>query len=80
MQKYYNDLKDSWHVINDTTHCHSLTYNKSYVSPILTTGWSDLQKFHDIPANVEVVFGYYGYNLLSVQMFKEADNVSCISQ
>lgn len=75
--KYIN-LKDSWHVINDKTHSHTLTYNKSFVSPILTTWWYDLQKFHDFSTNVEVVFGYYGYNLFSVQIFKEAGNVRCI--
>lgn len=78
VQKYYYDIKDSWHVINDTTNNHTLTYNKSYVSPILTKGWSNLHKFNDFPDNVEVVFGYYGYNLFAVQMFKEVDNVSCI--
>ena len=45
---------------------------------MLTKGWTDLHKFNDFPDNVEVVLGYYGYNLFFVQMFKEVDNVCCI--
>jgi hypothetical protein len=68
---YFNDLKDSWYIINHSDETHYLKYNKSYVHPILTEGWSDLQIYNDFPDNVEVLFGYYGHNLYFVEMFRE---------
>ncbi|KEH41747.1 hypothetical protein MTR_1g054485 [Medicago truncatula] len=64
------NLACSWHLLNNENRGHILTFNKSLVNPLLTHGWSEFKDFNDLPDNVEIVFGYYGYNMFSVYMFK----------
>jgi len=71
-------VKDSWYIINHDDDTHYLKCKKSYVHPILTKGWSNLQIFNDFPDNVEVMFGYYGNNLYYVEMFREITNRTSI--
>lgn len=55
-----------------------MEYNKSFIHPILTKGWSELQNYHDFPDNVEVLFSYYGHNLYFIEKFKEINDKTLI--
>ena len=70
-QKYYNIQRSSWYVLNHADRDHLLTCTKSLVNPLLTNGWIDVKHYNEFPDNVEVVFGYYGNMMFSVEMFKE---------
>lgn len=75
-QKYYNQLKGSWYVLNQDDRGHLLTCTKSFLNPLLTNGWIEVKLFNEFPEDVEVVFGYYGNNMFVVEMFKEVTDHS----
>lgn len=75
-QKYYNQLKGSWYVLNQDDRGHLLTCTKSFLNPLLTNGWIEVKHFNEFSEDVEVVFGYYGNNMFVVEMFKEVTNHS----
>lgn len=75
-QKYYNQLKGSWYVLNQDDRGHLLTCTKSFLNPLLTNGWIEVKHFNEFPEDVEVVFGYYGNNMFVVEMFKEVTDHS----
>jgi len=64
------NLAGSWRLLNTENMGHLLTFNKSFVNPLLTNGWFEFKNFNDLPNNVEIVFGYYGNNMFSGYMFK----------
>jgi len=70
VKKFFHDLDDYWYVLDESGESFALKFNKSCFNPILIQGWSDLGKFDGFPANVEVVFGYYGYSLFRAEIFR----------
>jgi hypothetical protein len=50
---------------------HEVKYKPSLYFPTLTSGWSELQEYHNIPDNVEVVFGYYGGSIFAITTIRE---------
>jgi len=49
-------------------------YKPSLYFPILTSGWSELQEYHNIPDNAEVVFGYNGKSIFAITTIREIDD------
>jgi len=53
---------------------HEVKYKPSLYFPILTSGWSKLQEYHNIPDNAEVVFGYYDKSIFAITTIMEIDD------
>jgi hypothetical protein len=54
---------------------NKLHYNQLFEHPLIIGGWNTLQNFYHFPNNVEVSFGYYGYNCFSFLSYRNLDMV-----
>jgi hypothetical protein len=70
-KQHVGELVEDWFVMNTTGKSHKLKYNLNHSFPQITEGWEALSLFEGFPANVEVVFGYFGGRLFAVVAFHE---------
>jgi hypothetical protein len=73
VKEYGPMLSDTWRFIDYKETMHNVTFNMSFLRPLLTTGWREMKDIFGFDTNQEVDFLYYGDNIFGFMCSKSLE-------
>jgi hypothetical protein len=77
VKEYGPMLLDTWNFIDYKETLHRVTFNMSFLRPLLTTGWKEMKEKFGFDTNQEVDFLYYGDSVFGLMCSK---SIECCCQ
>ncbi|CAJ2645311.1 hypothetical protein L195_g014590 [Trifolium pratense] len=77
VKEYFGELLEIWEFMDYQDKIHSVTFNKSVVHPLLTSGWKQMKDVFLFNPNQEIDFLYYGNSLFGMMCSKRLE---CVCQ
>jgi len=69
--KFKNELGQKWNLGDADSNTHHVSFNNSFVKPLLTVGWDELQTFYNLIEDHVVMLSYKGPNNFLISVFKQ---------
>ncbi|CAJ2667010.1 unnamed protein product [Trifolium pratense] len=73
VKEFGTELFETWIVIDYKDKMHSLTFNHSFIRPLLTYGWREMKDVFGFDINQEFDFLYYGNSVFGLMCSKSLD-------
>jgi hypothetical protein len=70
VKEFGSMLGETWNFIDYKDTLHTVTFNMSFMRPLLTNGWREMKDVFGFDTNQEVDFIYYGNNTFGLMCSK----------
>jgi hypothetical protein len=70
VKEFGSMLGETWNFIDYKDTLHTVTFNMSFMRPLLTNGWREMKDVFGFDTNQEVDFIYYGNNTFGLMCNK----------